>query len=274
MMTDYIRTTYAFCPICDSRNFSALTQFDCRRHPLWRPGLPFVINWSKCKDCGHVFTNGYLEGEALDFLLERGQHDQFPRIDENSRLIASLLIDKVAAPHESFSHPASSWLDVGFGSGALVMTAAEYGYTAIGLDLRQQNVDALLKLGYEAFAQTIEEYAGETHLSEAYNVISMLEVLEHMPFPRTALDAAHKLLRFDGALIVSCPNMDTALWREMDAHNQNPYWMEIEHYHNFTRERLSALLEDHGFSPVSYHVSPRYKSCMEIIAMKKEMPNV
>jgi 2-polyprenyl-3-methyl-5-hydroxy-6-metoxy-1,4-benzoquinol methylase len=237
---------------------------------MWRPGLPATINWQTCDKCGHTYTDGYFEGEALDFLLERGQSDQFPRVDENARVIASRLIDNVVAPHEPFDSLSPRWLDVGFGAGALVMTAAEYGYDVMGLDLRQANVDAMHKLGYPAITETIEDHEESTGPAETYNVISMMDVLEHMPFPKTALDAAYKLLRFDGALIVSCPNMDTAVWRAMDKANGNPYWSEIEHYHNFTRKSLSALLDAHGFSPVSYHVSQRYISCCEIIAMKKD----
>ncbi len=44
-----------------------------------------------------------------------------------------------------------TWLDVGCGDGALVMTASEFGYSALGLDARAEPVDALKKLGYQAF---------------------------------------------------------------------------------------------------------------------------
>jgi hypothetical protein len=54
----------------------------------------------------------------------------------------------------------------------------------------------------------------------------------------------------------------------LDAAGTNPYWGEIEHYHNFTRPRLNALLEAHGFSPIDYNISERYRSCMEVIAAR------
>lgn len=279
-MTEYTRTLYAACPICESTERKIIGFYNCTHHPLWRPGLPATINWQSCDKCGHIFTDGYFSGDAADFLFAKGQPDQFPFVAEDSRYVASLLIDRVAAPREPFSDPSPRWLDVGFGAGALLMTAAEYGYDVTGLDLRKENVEALDKLGYKAFGIPIEVHAAgdmrpdDIALAQGgpYSVISMMNVLEHMPFPKTALDSAYKLLNPDGALVVSCPNMDTAIWRDWDARNSNPYWSEIEHYHNFTRKSLSALLEAHGFSPVSYHVSPRYRSGMEIIAMKKEAP--
>jgi hypothetical protein len=64
------------------------------------------------------------------------------------------------------------------------------------------------------------------------------------------------------------PHYDCAAWRLLDAANANPYWGELEHFHNFSRRRLHALLEDSGFAPVHYSVSERYRVCMEIIARR------
>src|ERR1700730_13703978 len=59
------------------------------------------------------------------------------------------------------------------------------------------------------------------------------------------------------------------VWRLLHANRVNPYWAEIEHYHNFSRKRLYALLQEHGFEAVEYHVSERYRVCMEVIAIKR-----
>jgi predicted SAM-dependent methyltransferase len=96
----------------------------------------------------------------------------------------------------------------------------------------------------------------------------MADVLEHMPFPRPALAHAHEIMNDGGLLFVSMPNSDSFLWRSLDAAERNPYWAEIEHYHNFGRRRLYRLLEQHGFVPRRYGVSYRYVACMEVIAQK------
>jgi hypothetical protein len=54
----------------------------------------------------------------------------------------------------------------------------------------------------------------------------------------------------------------------MNISNKNPYWSEMEHFHNFGRSRLYSLLEEFGFRPERYSVSERYKACMEVIAVK------
>ena len=51
--------------------------------------------------------------------------------------------------------------------------------------------------------------------------------------------------------------------------NKNPYWGELEHYHNFSRKRLYDLLIENKFDPISYSISERFRMCMEIIAVSK-----
>lgn len=264
----YYRTLYTACPLCDSADIHALTQFDCRQHVLWQPPLPWVINWSTCNHCKHVFTSGYFGGDAATFLFSGGQESQKVQVSEQERAIWARVVDMAAANTEMKAP--GSWLDVGFGSGGLLMTATEFGYRPVGLDLREKNVLDMEAMGYSAFKKTIEEFSDiDPNGGPEFDVISVMDVLEHMPFPRTALDAAHKLLEPGGMLIVSCPNTDTAVWRALDDANKNPYWVEIEHYHNFTRKTLIHLLEAHHFRPVIYRVSERYRSCMEIYSIRE-----
>jgi hypothetical protein len=62
--------------------------------------------------------------------------------------------------------------------------------------------------------------------------------------------------------------MESMLWKAMDRQRANPYWAEIEHYHNFGRSRLYALLREMGFEPLRYGISERYRAGMEVIARK------
>jgi 2-polyprenyl-3-methyl-5-hydroxy-6-metoxy-1,4-benzoquinol methylase len=178
---------------------------------------------------------------------------------EQNRMVSARIVERVAR------HAAcGAWLDVGFGNGSLLFTAQEWGFRPMGLDLRPASVEALQRLGIDARCAEL------TTLDEAgaFAVISLADVLEHMPFPKHGLAAAHRLLRPDGVLFVSMPNYDCMAWRLLDASSANPYWGELEHFHNFSRARLSALLIEQGFEPVQYAVSERYRVCMEIIARR------
>ncbi|MBI5449786.1 MAG: class I SAM-dependent methyltransferase [Gammaproteobacteria bacterium] len=217
--------------------------------------------WKQCADCGHVFTEGYFTDEACSQIFNKTHQHQLAGFDyENQRYVASRIIEKVLSYIDQ-----GPWLDVGFGNASLLFTAEEYGFTPIGLDLRENNVARLKALGIQAYCRDLLNVT----LDKKCSVISMADVLEHMPYPKQGLDAAHKLLADDGIIFVSMPNMGSMLWKAFDQAKQNPYWGEIEHYHNFSRERLYQLLNETGFTPIRYGISERYRACMEIIARKK-----
>ena len=120
-------------------------------------------------------------------------------------------------------------------------------------------------LGYEARRCDILELKEQA----AFQVVSLADVIEHLAFPRRALEHAATLIAPQGLLFVSTPNIDTAVWRALDAQQVNPYWGELEHYHCFSRARLYALLLECGFEPIHYAVSARYRCGMDVIARKR-----
>jgi len=156
------------------------------------------------------------------------------------------------------------WMDVGCGSGGLVITAAEYGFNAIGLDSRPQAVESIEALGYNAVLGDLMEL----RVTDPVMVVSLADVLEHVPFPREALKRVHAAIIPGGMVMVSCPNLDSGSWGKANAEGINPYWSELEHHHNFSRASLMRLLAEEGFFPVDYSISTRYKCCMEVIARR------
>jgi SAM-dependent methyltransferase len=251
------RILFEGCPLCKSRNTAELRTTDCSRHPLYRPIIAPTMTWMHCNDCSHVFTNGYFSPDAAAIIFETTHEHQKPGwAFEQQRMVSARMVAKVAQHVQT-----GSWLDVGFGNGSLLFTAEEWGFTPIGLDLRRSSVEVMRQLGIEAHCADVAAFDGH----DRFSVISMADVLEHMPFPQDGLAAAHRLLRPEGVLFVSMPSYNCAAWRLLDAINANPYWGELEHFHNFSRTRLYALMKDMGFDAISFGVSERYRVCMEVI---------
>lgn len=220
------------------------------------------MRWKQCVQCGHVFTEGYFTEAACNVIFSKtNEHQQVGFDMERQRIISSRIIEKVL-PYVN----GGNWLDIGFGNGSLLFTAQEYGFTPIGADLRPDNVSAMKALGIQAHLQDV---AGLV-LAQRCAVISMADVLEHMPYPREVLKAVSSLLEANGVLFISMPNMESMVWRASEKNKTNPYWGELEHYHNFSRSRLYALLLETGFEPLRYGISERYRLCMEVIARKTE----
>jgi 2-polyprenyl-3-methyl-5-hydroxy-6-metoxy-1,4-benzoquinol methylase len=267
------------CPLCDTPVDSAEVYkvSDASSHPLYKPELPSLLRWLRCHGCDHVFTENYWNEEGERLLFSSALAYQLPDSSQSEylrklwapvvRSIANRL-SETRTRERVFGAGGGErprWIDVGFGNGGLVMTADEFGFASIGVDVRAEAVQRLAALGYGAICARFEELEIDRSLA----VLSMADALEHMPDPRAALRKAHAMLDADGLLYLSCPNSETSTWRLWDQTNTNPYWAELEHYHNFSRASMLALLDAHGFNVVNYDVSVRYYSCMEITARKR-----
>jgi protein O-GlcNAc transferase len=251
------------CPLCGSHDRERECVVPIKNHKLWKQALPETITWVWCGGCGHNHTGHIWSDDALRLIFADTQDGQRVGDDlEYARKHAAQIIDKVS----SWTKP-RRWLDVGVGNGGIVMTAAEYGIDVVGLDLREQNVLALRSLGLKAHTAPIEQ----VDEIEEFDVVSMADVIEHMTDPQSALRAAHRLLKPNGMVFVSCPNMHAPAAKVLTIADANPYWAELEHYHNFNRESLTRLLDACGFNVVSYGISERYVAGMELIARKMDL---
>ncbi len=254
------RVDYDFCPLCYGNDISSLGQSSCAEHSLYKPQLPSAIQWQLCRSCQHVHASGFFGEDGLEVLYPQTPLKERAGYDiERQRLEAAKIVHRVArvAKH-------GVWLDVGFGDGAVLFAADEWGYQAVGLDVRADNVKSMETFGIEAHELCIELHEPD----EQCAVVSMNNLLQHVPFPGSAVEHAARLLRPNGVFFVTLPNMDTAVWRVMDKERKNAYWTDLEIYHHFTRRRLYQLLLQHGLTPVDYNVSTRHKASMEVMAIK------
>jgi len=261
MNTALGRILYDSCPLCEAKDIANAALGDCAKHPLYNAVISPAMQWKQCNACQHIFTEGYFtDASAAAIFSKTNEHQKVGHDLERNRIISSKMIEKVL-PYAS----SGKWLDIGFGNGALLVTAQEYGFTPVGIDLRADNVAALKQIGIEGHCIDLLKF----DRPKQFKVISMADVLEHVPYPPAFLKAVHGLLEEGGVVFLSMPSAGALLWQLMTLANANPYWGELEHFHNFSRERLYALLEEHGFEPLRYGISERYRICMEIVARKR-----
>ena len=260
---------YDGCPLCAGKESQLVQEANCGQHPLWQPGLPTQLRWLCCNACSHVFRSSYFSPAAMKLLFSRAHACQVvgTEIDQQRAQWADTVhrVNRLM-PEPVWNGRAAVWVDIGCGNGGLVFTSAEFGFQAIGIDMRQAAVEQITALGFNAFVGDIAEMM----VTDPVDVISMADVLEHVPYPREALKRVFGSLKPEGVIVVSCPNYDCASWRATSKAGTNPYWGEIEHFHNFSRASLMRLLAQEGFMPVDYQVSRRYKSCMEITAVRTD----
>ncbi len=263
---DIHRIEYRACPICDSTDFETLRDQDWSWRPDYQRSLLPVIRWMACRSCGHQFTWGYHTKAGLDIILGHTQGGQTAQgmtaaQIEAARLTWVSLVDAVSVRCSQ-----GRWLDVGAGAGMLAALARECGFEVLALEARQQVAEALRSRGIDVLAGDVTELGDGP--SGDFDVISLCDVLEHVAFPISLLRAVTHALRSGGVLTISCPNRDSLVWDAWNEEGINPYWSEIEHYHNFSFRHLREVLALHGYDRVTCSVSPRYRACMQVIASK------
>jgi 2-polyprenyl-6-hydroxyphenyl methylase/3-demethylubiquinone-9 3-methyltransferase len=101
-------------------------------------------------------------------------------------------------------------LDVGCGGGILSEAMARRGAEVTGIDLAPQTIDVaeLHALESQLTIRYVRE-AAETHAAHsagAYDVVTCMEMLEHVPEPESVLRALHDLVRPGGDIFVSTLN--------------------------------------------------------------------
>ena len=269
-----LQSAYTGCPLCAGPSVT-LGFANCATHALWHEPLPTSIEWLRCTSCAHVHRRNFWTEAGLAQVARKRPAPppaNLPAAVQAGRAEWTRVVEKVVAllgGYRAFLHEPNRpvWVDVGSGDGSLVMTAADYGFPAIGLDTAPELVARIQQLGFNALNHDFMTLRFEI----TPRVMSMMDVLQQLPYPREALRKAAEVMPAGGVLVLSAPDMMSSSWKLLDAANANPFWPELEHHHNFTRERLMALLSECGFDVVDFAVPGRDQAGMEIYAVRKQV---
>lgn len=161
----------------------------------------------ECRRCGTVQQPSLPGRSALHSLYRAMDDGEYLAEEAGRRRTAARLLDLIG------QHvPRGRLLDVGCGHGVLLAEARARGYEVLGLDLAAGPVrHAREELGLPVRDVPLEEFRPQA--SEAFDVIVLADVLEHVADPVEAIDACCELLTDDGVLCVVTPDPSSAAAR-------------------------------------------------------------
>jgi 2-polyprenyl-3-methyl-5-hydroxy-6-metoxy-1,4-benzoquinol methylase len=199
----------------------------------------------KCKHCHLIYMNPTEKVSKTNEYYCKAKNTHAPTIRESYLRTAKSqvrLIQKYAK--------GINLLDIGCAQGFFLFSASQAGYTAKGIEISKDAAEyAIREFGLGVEAKPFEQIQfPENH----FDVVTLWQVLEHVPYPLTILKEVHRILKPGGLLVVSTPNIEG-----IPAKILRKKWWDIKrlHINQFTTKTLMDILQNGGFkntSSVSY----------------------
>jgi 2-polyprenyl-3-methyl-5-hydroxy-6-metoxy-1,4-benzoquinol methylase len=237
----------ATCVVCGGENVDPLYPGTIAPAELRDPAVYFsssrlvtgYLPIVRCARCGLMMTSPRDDDATLGRIYAELADRSFEQDDEaRSRNVADRL-----ALVGSYRRRPGSLLDVGCGTGLFVCAAQNGGWEATGVDASTRAVASggqrCSRARFRAgLLPEIDFPAG------SFDVVTLWDVLEHVPRPVETLERIRSWLALDGWLFLSLPNADSRIARLMGKR-----WVLLlrEHLWYFSPVTIAALLSQTGF---------------------------
>ena len=202
------------------------------------------FNLYKCRKCGLIFTKAVADASEVyseDYFSGAKNGFGYVDYDKDKQAMTNTFefyLDKV----EEFSVKKRSLLDVGTATGYFLELAKFKNWDAIGVEISEFAASKAREKGFRVITGTIEDLL---NYDERFSVVTMWDVIEHVPNPVGTLAAANKLLLNGGVIAINTPDSGSLFAKIMGKN-----WHLLvppEHLIIFNRKNLSFLLQRQGF---------------------------
>lgn len=265
------------CPVCGFERSKYIYPID-KAYASSRSGLDIsdvVVNVASCEECGHQFVQPLPQPTFLKAFYSRyipSARDGFYRSRSQAEIPVAFRrrygrwLQRISALHEN----GRTLLDVGAGFGAFLRLAREFGYDVFGVETNPEAAKETQDLyGIPVYNCILEELDA----SSQYDVVTMWDLLEHLPDPHVGMSKIHDLLNPDGILVLEIPVRDSlihwlakVLYRLSLGRIKRPLFLiyGIHHLQYFSKNSIRSFLAVNGFE-----VAEQYRTETDVGALCK-----
>lgn len=244
------------CNICSSCNYFILFQSDDIRYRL-----KGEFNVVKCKECGLIYVNPRPKINKMpDYYPSRYDPYQREEIPYKNRIfyLASKYIlffyRYIFENHTNNIVPPKNGklLDIGCGNGAYLEERASEGWDVWGTDISYAAVEKARGIGLNVFCGSLEDLKFP---DEFFDMVTMNHSLEHIHDPASCIREVNRILKHDGILIITLPNIES-----LEARLFRQHWDGLDiprHLYHFSSRTISLLVNKNGkFGNIKTKFSP------------------
>jgi 2-polyprenyl-3-methyl-5-hydroxy-6-metoxy-1,4-benzoquinol methylase len=222
--------------------------------PIWQEQEVDIL---RCGGCGLIYTD--LEGDLAETFWKEPRPEKLDREDfywDTARAtVYDEVLDLLAPPGGLGGPEAPRMLDVGCGKGFFLKRAADRGWKVYGQELSPHAFRfARERLGLQGVAQG--RFENVDFPAGTFRVITLWDVIEHLPDPGPMLVKAADLLGDEGVLFIQTPNIGfhlpyarakRMLARGSRFRRSRKHLLEAKHHLvQFSRETLTLMLARAG----------------------------
>jgi 2-polyprenyl-3-methyl-5-hydroxy-6-metoxy-1,4-benzoquinol methylase len=214
------------CPVCGSN--SAVHILD-----------KSASSYYKCSDCTMVYLNPMMNEQAtIDYYtnLNTGQGDVVASDSKFYTEIYSMGLDSIQEYKSS-----GKILDIGCSTGFFLDIAKNRGWETVGIELGIEEASKAQLKGHVVHKETIEKIPE----SEMFDVVTMWDVLEHIPDGIDQLKKINQHLNNKGILFFQIPNSDALAAKIM--RSECRMFDGLEHTNLYNPKTIIMLAEKSGF---------------------------
>lgn len=237
---------YINCILCKEDNMVTVLKGTDLRYSTSNESFNIV----RCKKCGLVFINPRPEKTEIGKYYPDNYRTRKTlnaeslkkRIKKYENRFIALRINN---PWYMDIPPGANVLDIGCGSGELLMKLNELGCNAYGIDVDEITSKYLCEeMKFNVTTCDIDD--GSSFEEDFFDVVIMRHSLEHVHDPVKVMREVRRIIKTNGELIIGVPNIGSII-----AKLTGEYWADLDiprHLFHFNPQTISALLINSGFS--------------------------
>ena len=151
-------------------------------------------------------------------------------------------------------HPGQGILvDVGCGGGGFLSFCQQAGWKGIGFDPSAQAIAYARERGFEVFEQG---WPACSLPDGSADVVTFINVLDHLRDPFGALQEAWRILRLGGLLYIRVPNGPVHIWIQSALGGSGLVRLSVFHLYGFGRRAFLYHLSRLGFAVLGVRTAP------------------
>ena len=217
------------CPMCNSVGESLSRNFKVK------------ASYFRCPKCKCIYaTEMPSQDDLIDYYSK-----YYSERDLEIPMIVRHTLQKTVLSFEEFRTDINCICDIGFGAGILLKEAQKCGWLCAGTDYSPKAI----AMGKENNWDVLQGDLGTNDLTGPYDVVTIIETLEHVRDPRILIYQAAMRLREGGLLYGTTPNSQSLNSRILQEE-----WSAIrypEHPILLSKTALKIALKELGFSRIS-----------------------